>query len=158
MDFFPNRPIYSVNFHFSASLTALLPLSGRYATLKRLSMYVRKKGKKEDDLISQTALCFKPPCGGRWHALRDGRRMRMFALALPRLYIRRLLHRFREAPSRREPNLEFLISQDVHGFGKAGNVKCFINHSNCSTMVCSPVFSSRNIQLCLSPSRFPFLT
>lgn len=49
----------------------------------------------------------------------------MFALALPRLYIRRLLHRFRGAPSRREPNLELLISQDVHGFAEALEVDDF---------------------------------
>ena len=52
LDFLPNRHISSVNFHISAILTALLPLSGRYTTLKRLYMYVRKKGNKKvkDDL------------------------------------------------------------------------------------------------------------
>ena len=49
----------------------------------------------------------------------------MFALALPRLYIRRLLHRFRGAPSRREPNLEFLISQNIHCFGNTVNMKYY---------------------------------
>ena len=49
----------------------------------------------------------------------------MVARALPRLYIRRLLHRFRGAPSRREPNLEFLIHQDIHRFAEALEVDDF---------------------------------